>query len=166
MVSTRGVRYKFSEGERVLCYEPDPTKAKVLYDSKVRTAVPILTTPCTNSCLSPLIIIILQIQLQQLLNISQVITLLNKTFLPTDCNFLDRKFIKKHHKLYITNFLINLQVSYITQLVTQCSKILNKYSIKLFFGVGCGYHKKKYVQSLKKILKLCLFALLSVIVTI
>ncbi|XP_026497369.2 protein male-specific lethal-3 [Vanessa tameamea] len=35
MVSTRGVRYKFSEGERVLCYEPDPTKAKVLYDSKV-----------------------------------------------------------------------------------------------------------------------------------
>lgn len=35
MVSTRSVRYKFSEGERVLCYEPDPTKAKVLYDSKV-----------------------------------------------------------------------------------------------------------------------------------
>lgn len=35
MVSTRGGRYKFSEGERVLCYEPDPTKAKVLYDSKV-----------------------------------------------------------------------------------------------------------------------------------
>lgn len=35
MVSTRGPRYKFSEGERVLCYEPDPTKAKVLYDSKV-----------------------------------------------------------------------------------------------------------------------------------
>ncbi|KAL0868524.1 hypothetical protein ABMA27_008000 [Loxostege sticticalis] len=35
MVSTRGIRYKFSEGERVLCYEPDPTKAKVLYDSKV-----------------------------------------------------------------------------------------------------------------------------------
>ncbi|XP_013139699.1 PREDICTED: male-specific lethal 3 homolog [Papilio polytes] len=35
MVSTRGLRYKFSEGERVLCYEPDPTKAKVLYDSKV-----------------------------------------------------------------------------------------------------------------------------------
>lgn len=35
MVSTRGVKYKFSEGEKVLCYEPDPTKAKVLYDSKV-----------------------------------------------------------------------------------------------------------------------------------
>lgn len=35
MVSTRGPKYKFSIGERVLCYEPDPTKAKVLYDSKV-----------------------------------------------------------------------------------------------------------------------------------
>lgn len=35
MVSTRGPKYKFSEGEKVLCYEPDPTKAKVLYDSKV-----------------------------------------------------------------------------------------------------------------------------------
>lgn len=37
MVSTRGVKLKFFEGERVLCYEPDPTKAKVLYDSKVQT---------------------------------------------------------------------------------------------------------------------------------
>lgn len=35
MVSTRGVKLKFFDGERVLCYEPDPTKAKVLYDSKV-----------------------------------------------------------------------------------------------------------------------------------
>lgn len=35
MVSTRGPKYKFCIGERVLCYEPDPTKAKVLYDSKV-----------------------------------------------------------------------------------------------------------------------------------
>lgn len=35
MVSTRGIKVKFVEGERVLCYEPDPTKAKVLYDSKV-----------------------------------------------------------------------------------------------------------------------------------
>ncbi|XP_046616515.1 male-specific lethal 3 homolog isoform X1 [Neodiprion virginianus] len=35
MVSTRGPRFKFSDGEKVLCYEPDPTKAKVLYDSKV-----------------------------------------------------------------------------------------------------------------------------------
>lgn len=25
----------FTEGERVLCYEPDPNKAKVLYDSKI-----------------------------------------------------------------------------------------------------------------------------------
>lgn len=36
MVSTRGVKLKFFDGERVLCYEPDPTKAKVLYDSKVK----------------------------------------------------------------------------------------------------------------------------------
>ncbi|XP_066258648.1 MSL complex subunit 3 [Euwallacea similis] len=35
MVSTRGIKLKFLVGERVLCYEPDPTKAKVLYDSKV-----------------------------------------------------------------------------------------------------------------------------------
>ncbi|XP_031618868.1 male-specific lethal 3 homolog [Contarinia nasturtii] len=35
MVSTRGTKYKFAVGERVLCYEPDPSKAKVLYDSKV-----------------------------------------------------------------------------------------------------------------------------------
>ncbi|XP_077299701.1 male-specific lethal 3 [Arctopsyche grandis] len=39
MVSTRGPKYKFSEGEKVLCYEPDPTKAKVLYDSKVLQVV-------------------------------------------------------------------------------------------------------------------------------
>jgi len=35
MVSTRGVKFKFSEGEKVLCYEPDPAKTKVLYNSKV-----------------------------------------------------------------------------------------------------------------------------------
>lgn len=36
MVSTRGVRSDgFMEGERVLCYEPDITKVKVLYDAKV-----------------------------------------------------------------------------------------------------------------------------------
>lgn len=35
MVSTRGPKSTFSENERVLCYEPDLTKAKVLYDSKV-----------------------------------------------------------------------------------------------------------------------------------
>ncbi|XP_063912809.1 male-specific lethal 3 homolog isoform X2 [Zophobas morio] len=39
MVSTRGIKLKFSENERVLCYEPDPTKAKVLYDSKVLDVV-------------------------------------------------------------------------------------------------------------------------------
>lgn len=42
MVSTRGVKLKFVEGERVLCYEPDPTKAKVLYDSKVRVTVALM----------------------------------------------------------------------------------------------------------------------------
>uniref|UniRef100_T1J3G3 Protein male-specific lethal-3 n=1 Tax=Strigamia maritima TaxID=126957 RepID=T1J3G3_STRMM len=35
MVSTRGVKFKFEKSETVLCYEPDPTKAKVLYESKV-----------------------------------------------------------------------------------------------------------------------------------
>lgn len=31
----RVLRNKFTEGEKVLCYEPDPAKTKVLYDSKV-----------------------------------------------------------------------------------------------------------------------------------
>lgn len=36
MVSTRGIRSEgFVEGEKVLCYEPDITKVKVLYDAKV-----------------------------------------------------------------------------------------------------------------------------------
>lgn len=36
MVSTRGIRADvFVENEKVLCYEPDITKAKVLYDAKV-----------------------------------------------------------------------------------------------------------------------------------
>lgn len=35
MVSTRGPKFKFAVNERVLCFEPDPSKAKVLYDSKV-----------------------------------------------------------------------------------------------------------------------------------
>ncbi|XP_017782513.1 PREDICTED: male-specific lethal 3 homolog isoform X2 [Nicrophorus vespilloides] len=39
MVSTRGLKLKFFEGEKVLCYEPDPTKAKVLYESKVKDVV-------------------------------------------------------------------------------------------------------------------------------
>ena len=29
---------KFSDGERVLCYEPDPKKVKVIYDAKVLQA--------------------------------------------------------------------------------------------------------------------------------
>ncbi|KAL3178068.1 hypothetical protein MRX96_038603 [Rhipicephalus microplus] len=33
--SARGVKFKFTEGEKVLCYEPDSSKAKVLYESKV-----------------------------------------------------------------------------------------------------------------------------------
>lgn len=35
MVSTRQCSTKFSVGETVLCYEPDESKAKVLYESKV-----------------------------------------------------------------------------------------------------------------------------------
>jgi len=37
VVSTRShnTKFKFSEGERVLCFEPDPTKARVLYDAKI-----------------------------------------------------------------------------------------------------------------------------------
>lgn len=34
-MNSRGIKYQFHKGERVLCFEPDPTKAKVLYDSKV-----------------------------------------------------------------------------------------------------------------------------------
>ncbi|XP_067663103.1 MSL complex subunit 3-like isoform X1 [Haliotis asinina] len=34
-MSTRGIRFNFSVGELVLCFEPDPTKARVLYDAKV-----------------------------------------------------------------------------------------------------------------------------------
>lgn len=34
-MTSRGMKFKFHKGERVLCFEPDPTKAKVLYDAKV-----------------------------------------------------------------------------------------------------------------------------------
>ncbi|XP_067349696.1 MSL complex subunit 3-like isoform X2 [Channa argus] len=34
-MSSRGIKYQFHKGERVLCFEPDPSKAKVLYDAKV-----------------------------------------------------------------------------------------------------------------------------------
>jgi len=36
MSSTRGVRFQYRTGESVLCFEPDSSKAKVLYDAKVR----------------------------------------------------------------------------------------------------------------------------------
>lgn len=35
-MNSRGMKFKFQKGEKVLCFEPDPTKAKVLYDAKVR----------------------------------------------------------------------------------------------------------------------------------
>ncbi|XP_039220205.1 male-specific lethal 3 homolog isoform X3 [Crotalus tigris] len=34
-MTSRGMKFKFYKGERVLCFEPDPTKAKVLYDAKI-----------------------------------------------------------------------------------------------------------------------------------
>lgn len=36
IMSTRGVKFLFTTGEYVLCFEPDPTKARVLYEAKVR----------------------------------------------------------------------------------------------------------------------------------
>uniref|UniRef100_A0A8C6S4V1 MSL complex subunit 3 n=1 Tax=Neogobius melanostomus TaxID=47308 RepID=A0A8C6S4V1_9GOBI len=38
-MNSRGIKYLFHKGERVLCFEPDPTKAKVLYDAKVLDAL-------------------------------------------------------------------------------------------------------------------------------
>ncbi len=35
-MAIRGVRFNFEPGEVVLCFEPDPTKARVLYDAKVK----------------------------------------------------------------------------------------------------------------------------------
>uniref|UniRef100_A0A3Q3DZL0 MSL complex subunit 3 n=1 Tax=Hippocampus comes TaxID=109280 RepID=A0A3Q3DZL0_HIPCM len=34
-MNSRGIKFRFQKGERVLCFEPDPTKAQVLYDAKV-----------------------------------------------------------------------------------------------------------------------------------
>ncbi|KAK3599519.1 hypothetical protein CHS0354_006648 [Potamilus streckersoni] len=34
-MSLRGVKYSYSVGEIVLCFEPDPTKARVLYEAKI-----------------------------------------------------------------------------------------------------------------------------------
>lgn len=43
------MKFKFHRGERVLCFEPDPTKAKVLYDAKVtgrgRSCLPLPRLP-------------------------------------------------------------------------------------------------------------------------
>ena len=36
-MSTRGMKFHFEPGEYVLCFEPDATKARVLYDAKVMT---------------------------------------------------------------------------------------------------------------------------------
>ncbi|XP_037655008.1 male-specific lethal 3 homolog [Choloepus didactylus] len=35
MSSREGMKFQFHSGEKVLCFEPDPTKARVLYDAKV-----------------------------------------------------------------------------------------------------------------------------------
>ncbi|XP_006892428.1 PREDICTED: male-specific lethal 3 homolog isoform X3 [Elephantulus edwardii] len=35
MSSREGMTFKFHSGEKVLCFEPDPTKARVLYDAKI-----------------------------------------------------------------------------------------------------------------------------------
>ncbi|XP_033742173.1 male-specific lethal 3 homolog [Pecten maximus] len=34
-MSTRGIKFQYTVGECVLCFEPDPTKARVLYDAKI-----------------------------------------------------------------------------------------------------------------------------------
>lgn len=34
----RNMRFEYDIGEIVLCFEPDPTKARVLYDAKVIAA--------------------------------------------------------------------------------------------------------------------------------
>ena len=34
-MAQKGVKYNFEPGEYVLCFEPDATKARVLYDAKV-----------------------------------------------------------------------------------------------------------------------------------
>lgn len=48
-MTSRGMKFKFHRGERVLCFEPDPTKAKVLYDAKVtgraRSCLPSRVSP-------------------------------------------------------------------------------------------------------------------------
>ena len=36
-MAKRGIKFEHSVGEVVLCFEPDPTKARVLYDAKVES---------------------------------------------------------------------------------------------------------------------------------
>lgn len=38
-MAKRGTKLDFSIGEVVLCFEPDPTKARVLYDAKVNSFI-------------------------------------------------------------------------------------------------------------------------------
>lgn len=45
-MNSRGIKYQFHKGERVLCFEPDPTKAKVLYDAKVTFCLSNLAVRC------------------------------------------------------------------------------------------------------------------------
>lgn len=35
MSASEGMKFQFHSGEKVLCFEPDPTKARVLYDAKL-----------------------------------------------------------------------------------------------------------------------------------
>jgi len=34
-MAERGMKFLFQPGEHVLCFEPDPAKARVLYEAKV-----------------------------------------------------------------------------------------------------------------------------------
>lgn len=58
-MTSRGMKFKFHRGERVLCFEPDPTKAKVLYDAKVTHPIPFpphparATLPCPPTHIPP-----------------------------------------------------------------------------------------------------------------
>lgn len=62
MVSTRlnkPNKYKFSEGEKILCYEPDPQKSRILYIAKVSWKASIIIMPvkffskiCTSHSIS------------------------------------------------------------------------------------------------------------------
>lgn len=54
--NSASTRY-FEKGEKVLCYEPDPTKAKVLYDSKVRKHLQLLQY--VDRCTEVLLLIVL-----------------------------------------------------------------------------------------------------------